>query len=184
MERLSVNFVCENLQNKSGKCDFSYRGLVTFPGSNIVPKCHLKIANSILDRKKEKKIIRNFERTKLEHPEIARNYASQVEQLYQIWDIVDKVGRENIYASALLDVGFWCPKCHKFQTQLGLFMTWKDKDTGIQKMFKFNHNCVDCGAELVKLTGTSKQTSKLLCPKCGGHIKVDNASIVDVTTTF
>ena len=74
-------------------------------------------------------------------------------------------------------------ECYNFQIQFGFFMTWTD-ERGMQQIFRFEHKCHECGAELVRLTGTSKQTAKLKCPKCGGGIEVDNSSVINVVSRY
>ncbi len=180
MERLSIKYCCKNKADR--KCDFSFRGLSTFIASGIVPKDAEKIALFLLDRKNDKKIMKYWKKVQTDEKKLEK-YDGTLEQLEQARKIAEEVGIENVYANALLDISYYCPKCHKFQVQFGFFMTWQDAK-GKQKIFKFEHKCKNCGAELLKLTGTSKQTSKLKCPKCGGAIEVDNSSVINVVTRY
>ncbi len=116
--------------------------------------------------------------------------AKKAEQYDGIWkqvekarQIAEKIGIDNIYAVALLDIAYYCPKCHCFQIQFGFFMTWTD-ERGKQQIFRFEHKCKECGSKLVRLTGTSKQTAKLKCPKCGESVEVDNSSVINVVSRY
>ncbi|MBR1544851.1 MAG: hypothetical protein IJ638_02820 [Alphaproteobacteria bacterium] len=180
MERLSIKYCCKNKKDKT--CDFSFRGLSTFVASGIMPKDAEKIAYFLLDRKNDKRIMKEWKKIQKGEKK-SEKYDGILNQLEKARQISEEICVENIYAAALLDIAYYCPKCHKFQVQFGFFITWTD-ERGRQQIFKFEHKCRDCGAELLRLTGTSKQTSKLKCPKCGGGIEVDNSSIINVVTRY
>ncbi len=180
MERLCIKYCCKNKALK--KCDFSFRGLSTFIASGIMPKDAEKIALFLLDRKNDKRIMKEWKKIQSSE-EKSEKYLGVLEQLEKARKIAEKIGIEHIYAAALLDIAYYCPKCHTFQTQFGFFMTWTD-DRGKQQIFYFEHKCHKCGHELLRLTGTSKQTSQLKCPKCGGGVEVDNSSVINVVTKY
>lgn len=180
MERLCIEYCCKNKKDHS--CDFSFRGLSTFVASGIMPKDAEKIALFLLDRKNDKRIMKNWNKLQKDEKNLEK-YQGLLEQLEKAREIADEVGIENIYAAALLDIAYYCPKCHKFQVQFGFFMTWINKK-GKRQIFSFEHRCRYCKAELLRLTGTSKQTSKLKCPKCNGAIEVDNSSVINVVTRY
>ena len=180
MERLCIKYCCKNKALK--KCNFSFRGLSTFIASGIMPKDAEKIALFILDRKNDKRLMKEWKKVQQDAKK-AEQYDGIWKQVEKARQIAEKIGIDNIYAVALLDIAYYCPKCHCFQIQFGFFMTWTD-ERGKQQIFRFEHKCKECGSELVRLTGTSKQTAKLKCPKCGESVEVDNSSVINVVSRY
>lgn len=180
MERLCVKYICNNSEDKNHKCDFSFNALVTFPASNILPKYHNEIAMFLLSRQSDERLQKVYEKIKENSYKKAR-FDEVMSQLERARLIVEEIGIENINAFCSLDIGFYCPKCHTFQMQVEIVMTWKDKFGKMQR-FTLDHRCRNCDAHLVKLTGSSKQLASLSCPECGGSIKIDESSIVPVVS--
>ena len=58
MERLCIEYCCKNKKNHS--CDFSFRGFSTFVASGIMPKDAERIALFLLNRKNDKRIMKDW----------------------------------------------------------------------------------------------------------------------------
>lgn len=180
MERLCVKYVCKNSEDKNHTCDFSFNALLTFLASNILPKYHSEIAMFLLSRDSDEKLQKIYKKIKENSYKKAR-FEEVVSQIARARLIAEEVGLENINAFCSLDIGFYCPKCHTFQMQVEIVMSWKDKFGKMQR-FTLDHRCRECDAHLVKLTGSSKQLNSLLCPKCNGEIKIEESSIIHVVS--
>lgn len=174
LERLFVKYVCENAKGKNKTCDFSSDSLVNFPYSNILPKKHIDIAKGVLTEP-EDIVLKRLEKL---HPNSFERYKSDLPKIREAKKIVERIGFENLFVSASLDRGYYCPKCHNFELQFDLVMTWREN--GEDKLYRFSHQCSKCGERLLKLTGTSRQGEKLYCPKCGGKVEVGDNSFISV----
>ena len=183
MERLCAKYICENVDKETPTCDFSFNALLTFPASGIVPKHHKKIALFLLDRKLSDKKLNSIYNKIKKHPLKLEKYNQVMPEVEKARKIAEKVGMENIFASCCLDRGYYCPVCHTFQMQIEFFMSWKDEHGNVQ-VFTFEHRCRKCSSQLLKLTGSLKQTEKLKCPKCGGNVKIDASSVINVVTRY
>ncbi|MBR1544852.1 MAG: hypothetical protein IJ638_02825 [Alphaproteobacteria bacterium] len=174
LERLFVKYVCENAKDKDKPCDFSFVSLVNFPYSNILPKKHIEIAKGVLTEPEEV-VLKRLEKL---HPDSFERYKSDLPKIREAKKIVERIGFENLFVSASLDRGYYCPKCHNFELQFDLVMSWKENRE--DKLYRFSHQCSKCGERLAKLTGTSKQNTKLVCPKCSGKVDVADNSFINV----
>lgn len=174
VERFFIKYVCKNAKGENKTCDFSFNSLVNFPYSNILPKNHIDIAKGVLSEPEEV-VLKRLEKT---YPSVALRYKSDLPKIREAKKIANEIGLSNMFVSASLDRGYYCPKCHNFELQFDLVMSWKEN--GIERLYRFAHNCSNCGNRLMKLTGTTKQGSKIYCPKCGGVVEVDNGSFIDV----
>ena len=175
MERLFVSYKCENSKKKDMSCDFSFGALLTFTFSNLLPKKHQKIAKDILlssDTEVAKKL--------KNHPSKLKSYLKDKDKIEKAKEIALKVGIDNVFVSVTLERGYYCPVCHSFELQFDMILSWKEN--GLDKCYRFSHNCSKCGNPLIKLNGKEEQCKILKCPKCGGNIELDKSSFLNVNT--